>query len=89
MEHAEVKELGWKQRSSSTDGTYVHNQYTFDEYLMAVLFDYEEGFDFVFIKDTDNVTVNVWENSDTVFFGMIKTDSDLKDVMRFTGIIEY
>lgn len=86
MDHISVISLGWECRYKENGN---HQQYVFGDFIMAVLFNYEEDFHLVTIKNAEGINVNKWENSDPVFHGMIKTDLDLKDIMRFGGIIEY
>ncbi len=89
MDHNKVIALGWRPRHKNFDTKDRNIQYGLEEYIMSVLFNYEDDFHLVSIKDAEGVNVNVWENSEQLFYGMIKTDSDLKNIMRFVGIIEY
>ena len=89
MNHIQVIELGWTTKHKNFNRNENHIQYRINDSIMAVLFNYYDDFHLVSIKDAEGVNVNVWENSDQLFYGMIKTDSELKDIMRFTGIIDY
>lgn len=90
MKYEDVLELGWVDRyptaKSPKGGT---NSFEFGDYIMSVTFGYEDGFDLVLVKNTDGEINNVWENSETTFYGMIKTKLDLDKVMQFVGVIEY
>lgn len=81
LSNESILALGWDKR---------HSNYAQGTHLMVPIFDYGgSGLCLVLIEDTDGAVSNLWENSETVFYGLIKTAEDLKNIMRFTGIIEY
>jgi len=87
MTYDQIISLGWVNRNP--DST---NKVTFsfkfpskqdsDYYIMSYTFSYDEGFDLVYIKLVDSKThVNIWENSETYFYGVIKKAEELDLVM--------
>lgn len=87
MNNQDIINLGWKLRHKISNQNHIH--YKKDEYIMAVLFNYDDGFNLIMIKDIEGITCNVWENSSTLFYGLIKTPKELNDIMRYIGVIEY
>lgn len=98
MTHKEVLSLGWKNRhrflKNTRNVTYSFKEgEEYDYWIMSVVFnkEYEDGrFDGVMInlvpKDTE---CNEWENSETHFYGDLKTKEELHIVMRLLSIIKY
>lgn len=97
MEYNDVISLGWKDRHPDSkrenSATFVYEADGFDYHIMSVHFGIEEEdgvFDTVMIncvpKDTES---NEWENSETHFYGDVKTKEELDLVMQLIGITKY
>lgn len=96
MNYEDVISLGWKNRhpnsKNETTKTFVFEAEGFDYHIMSVSFGCgnDTSFDLIMIncvsKDTDH---NEWENSETHFYGEIKTKEELSLIMQFIGIVAY
>lgn len=94
MKHEEILKLGWVDRHPNSinknNPTFIFEAKGFDYHIMSVAFNYEGNFHLVMIQCVPEKTEsNEWENSETHFYGQIKEVSELKDIMRFIGVIEY
>lgn len=92
--YEEVIALGWIDRHG--DGKpEPNNTFRIEEehgrHIMMIWFKPDEdGLHTCMLKWADeDVKVNEWENSDPAFYGLIKTVEDLKNIMRYCGVIEY
>lgn len=98
MNYDEVISLGWKDRHpgsarNTNTKTFFFEAPGFDYHIMSVTFGVIEDdgfFDQIMINCVpEKTTVNEWENSETHFYGQIKTKHELELVMQFIGIIKY
>lgn len=96
MNYDEVISLGWKDRHpgsarNTNTKTFFFEAPGFDYHIMSVTFGVIENdgfFDQIMINCVpEKTTVNEWENSETHFYGQIKTKHELELVMQFIGII--
>ena len=94
MTYEQVIELGWADRYPKEK----QGQRTFKiveeggKWILGICFKLdEEGFhNMVIVGWIDKeVKSNMWENMETNFYGSIKTQEDLKNIMRYVGVIEY
>ena len=85
MTNKDVVNLKWNVRS----GIDPHIQYWREEYIMTILFNYENDFHLIMIKDKEGIFCNIWEDSPTLFYGLLKTSDELKNIMRYIGVIDY
>lgn len=94
MTYNEIISLGWKDRHPGSNkkeyATFIYEAEGFDYHIMSVTFGVGRGFDSVLIKCVPKETVsNEWENSETHFYGNLKTKEELDLVMQLVGITHY
>ena len=91
MNIKEIEDLGWhKDSEDGLNFTFTFAAKGFDYHIMSVSLNFEGDFSLVMIKCLPEKTKsNIWENSETNFYGQLKHIDDLNNVMRFIGIIEY
>jgi len=96
MTNEEIIALGWKEMHPGSKGdnmkSFIYEAEGFDFHIMSVGFGMGEDttFDVIMIncvpKDT---TCNIWENSETHFYGDLKKKEELDLVMQFIGVTKY
>ena len=97
MTYEEVIALGWQDRhpnskSTSTRDFIFEAGEGFDYHIMSIGFGCgdDDTFDVVMINCVPEKTVcNVWENSETHFYGELKKKEELDLVMQFIGVTKY
>lgn len=96
MTYEHLYELGWKYEYNDKPIGKIHKQnesfYIKEDkcrWIMGLYFTGKDDYSVMINWVDETVTFNEWENSDTHFYGNIKTKEDLQTVMRFLGIIEY
>lgn len=97
MTYEDVISLGWKNRYPTSkirkSGSFVYEAEGYDYHIMSVAFGIEEDdgvFEQVMIKCVPKETkCNVWENSETHFYGQLKTKEELDLVMQLVGVTKY
>lgn len=95
MTYAEIISLGWQnddlnRKEDNNKNFTIQEEHGY--WLMGIFMKTdEEGFhNMTSINWVDGkVKVNRWENCETNFYGNIKTVEDLKNIMRYVGVIEY
>lgn len=97
MTYEDVVSLGWVDRYPNSkrenSSTFVYEAEGFDYHIMSVHFGMEEDdgiFDLVIINCVPkDIESNEWENSETHFYGQLKTKQELDIVMQLVGITKY
>jgi hypothetical protein len=95
MEYKKVIDLGWKDMHPGAEGqgkSFIYETKSGDYHIMGFGFGFgqDKSFDTVMINCVqEECVVNIWENSDTRFYGQIKTDKELEMVMQLIGVTEY
>jgi len=97
MTYEDIVSLGWKdihQKQDRTNhATFVYEAAGFDYHIMSAAFNVQEDdgvFTTVMINCVpENQHSNIWENSETHFYGDLKTKQELYLVMQFLGIVKY
>ena len=97
MTYNEVIGLGWKDRHPESKNNlmkdFVYEAEGFDYHIISVCFNQQEDdgvFELVMINCVPEKTnCNVWGDSETHFYGQIKTPQELDLIMQFLGIKKY
>ncbi len=96
MEYADVISLGWEDRNPENKNehtkTFIYEADGFDYHIMSVGFGCgdDTSFDLIMINCVPQETVsNIWENSETHFYGEIKTKQELDITMQLVGVTQY
>ena len=100
MNIEDIVSLGWvhrnpsKQQDFDRTHTFIYRERVDDDYyIMSVFFNIEHNdrlIDSVMIKSvTPDVKVNVWENSELCFYGVMSSKEELYLLMQMLEIIEY
>lgn len=97
MTYEDIISIGWEDRGNKNLNDrmldFIYPSKYSDYHIMSVCLGIEEEdgiFDSVFIKCVNKDTYcNIWENSETHFYGQLKTKEELYLIMQFLGIVKY